>query len=866
MRFLFRWRKRRSEELNEEIQGHLELAARENMESGMAPRDAQTAARHEFGSIALAEEVTRDMWGGRWFADLLQDVRYGLRMLRKSPGFTAVAVLTLALGIGANTAIFSVVNAVLLRSFPYRTPSQLVLVFWSNPAWGQDRIPLCVADFDDWKAWNHAFVQPTVFAKNLYDYTSGQEPLQIVGAGVSPGFFSTLGVQPMLGRGFLPQEEKPGGKLAVIVSQNFWAQNLHRDPQAIGRDITLDGQSYVVVGVMPSSFRFPSENVELWEPLRLKPPKRRGPYFLRGFARLRPGVSLRQARADMATVSERIREETHAQDTGGAPNVLPLRTYLVGDVQPVLLVLMAAVGFLLLIAVANLANLMLVKAVGRLREFAVRTALGASRVRLIRQLLTEGLVLTALGAVLGLLLAYDSLGLLRAVTPAGVPQMDGAHIDVGVLGFTLLVSVLSCLLFALAPAWQAFKLAPMTALKEGGGRASALGHRRFRGVLVAAEVGLALILVVGATLMARSLIRLQQVNAGFQPKNVLTAEIQMPDLRYSDSRHVDNFYQQLLVRLDELPGVESAAIASGFPPDLMDLQDTFTIQEHPTPPGQSDPLADFIFVNGDYFRTLGVPLLGGRTFTDADRQSAPLVVIINQTLARNFFPNENPVGNLLRQNRSNPWMRIVGVVADVKYDGLNAHSFPALYVPYLQHSWPGAYLAVRAKQNPLGLAASVRRTVWSLDNQLPITDMKSAEDRLDESMAAPRVRTFALGLFAILALSLASIGTYGVISYSTAQRTHEMGIRVALGAEPRDVMWLIVGQGTRLALVGIVAGIAGALVLTRFLQSMLFEVKPTDLVTFVGVTILLVLVSLAACFIPGRRAMRVDPMLALRYE
>jgi putative ABC transport system permease protein len=721
----------REAEIAEELAQHLDDRYQELLAAGQAEHAAYQTSLGELkdedflaGNLKPVERnfyrepVAAGKDGGNLFSSIFQDVRYALRILRKSPGFAAVAILTLALGIGANTAIFSAVNTVLLRALPYRMPDQIVLVFWNNPAWGQDRIPLCVADFDDWKALNHAFVQPTVFHENFYDYTSGQEPQQIVGAGVSPGFFSTLGVEPTLGRGFLPEEEKPGGRLAVIVSQNFWVQNLRGDPQAIGRNITLDGQSYVVVGVMPGSFRFPSENVELWEPLRLKPPTRRGPYFLRGLARLRPGVSLRQARADMAAVSERIRKETHAQDTGGAPNVLPLRTYLVGELQPVLLVLMAAVGFVLLIAAANLANLMLVKAVRRLREFAVRTALGASQLRLIRQLLTEGLVLTALGAVLGLLLAYESLSLLQGVSPAGVPQLSGVHIDGRVLGFTLLVSSLSSVFFALAPAWQAFKLSPETALKEGGGRASALGHGRFRGVLVAAQVGLALILVIGATLMARSFIRLQQVNAGFQPKNVLTAEIQMPDLRYSDPRHVDNFYHQLLERLDALPGVESAAVASGLPPDLMQLQDTFTIQAHPTPPGQSDPLADLVFVNGNYFRTLGVPLIEGRTFTDADAQAAPLVVIINQTLARNFFPNQNPVGSLLRQNRSNPWMRIVGVVADVKYDGLDAHPFPALYVPYLQHSWPGAYLAVRAKQNPLGLAASVRNAVWSLDNQL----------------------------------------------------------------------------------------------------------------------------------------------------
>ena len=610
----------------------------------------------------IVREQVREHGWENVIESIFTDLRYAFRILRKSPGFTAVAVLTLALGIGANTSIFSVVNAVLLRAFPYRMPRQLVMVFRSNPAWGQDRIPLCVADFDDWKALNHAFLQPAVFARNLYDYTGGREPQQIIGAGVSPGFFSALGVRPMLGRDFLPEEEKPGGRLAVIISDSFWIGNLRRDPLAIGKSIALNGQSYSVVGVMPATFQFPSENVELWEPLRLTVPARRGPYFLQGLARLRPGVSLQQARTDMAAVNQRIREETHAPDTGGGFNVLPLRTYLVGDVQPMLLMLMAAVGFVLLIAVTNLANLMLVKTLRREREFAVRTALGASRLRVIRQLLSEGLVLMALGAGLGLLLAYESLNLLVAISPVGVPRLDGVHIDAHVLGFTLLATALSSVLFTLVPARRCFKLDPNSALKGGGGRVPALGHGQFRGTLVVTEVGIALILTIGAALMAKSFIRLQQVNAGFQPSHVLTAKIQMPDLRYADPRHIDSFYHQLLGRVDALPGVESAAIASGLPPDLMQAQDTFTIQEHPTPAGQSDPLADLLFVNGGYFRTLGVQLIEGRTFTDADTQGEPLVVIVNQVLAQNFFPNEDPIGKLLRQNRTNPWMRIVGVV------------------------------------------------------------------------------------------------------------------------------------------------------------------------------------------------------------
>ncbi len=867
LRFRSLFRKSRVEkELTEELRFHLERLTEEKVAQGMSREEARYAALRELGGVEQIKEECRDMRRVNYVENFFQDVRYGLRMLAKSPGFTAVAVLTLALGIGANTAIFSVVNGVLLRPLPYRNSGRLVMVFGSNPAWGQDRIPLCTADFEDWKASNHAFDQPTVFGRNLYDYTSGQEPQQIIGAGVSPGFLSALGVDPALGRNFLPEEEEPGGRLAVIVSHDFWVHNLGRSADAIGRNITLNDQSYIVVGVMPGSFQFPAESVKLWEPLRLEPPTRRGPYFLRGLARLRPGVSLQQARADMAAVNQRIREETHAKDTGGGFNVLPLRTYLMGNVQPVLLVLMAAVGFVLLIAVANVANLMLVKAIGRQREIAVRAALGAGRLRVIRQLLTEGLVLTALGAGLGLLLAYGSVNLLVAMSPADVPRLDEVSIDGRVLGFTLLVSILSTLFFAFAPALRVFRFNLNDALKEGGGRGAALGHGRFRGALVVTEVGLTLILLIGATLMSTSFIRLQQVDPGFDPHNLLTAEISMPDFRYSDPERVSGFYHQLLERIQALAGVQSAAVASGLPPDLMQLQDTFIIEGRPTPPNQTDPLADFLFVSGDYFRTLGVPLLQGRTFSDADRQGAPLVVIINQSLARRFFPNENPVGRRLKQNRDNPWMEVVGVVGDVRYSGLGALAFPALYVPYLQHGWPGAYLVVRATRDPLALAPTVRKAVWSLDKELPVTEMKTAEQRMHESVAEPRFRTLLIGAFAFLALSLATVGIYGVISYSTTQRTREVGIRVALGAARLDIMRLVLGQALLLSLAGIAAGLIGAFALTRYLAGMLYSVHPTDPLVFAGVSVLLVGMSLLASLIPAHRATKVDPMVALRHE
>ena len=859
-------RKITEKHLDAELRFHLDQTIGDLVAGGMNPEEARRRARLEFGGLDQVKEECRDVGGSRILESLIQDLRYGMRMLYKNPAFTAVAVLTLALGIGGNTAIFSVVNGVLLRALPYRDPGQLVMVFGSVPAWGQDRIPLCVADFDDWKAWNHAFEQPTVFARHLYDYTSSQEPQRVIGAAVSPGFFSALGVEPRLGRSFLPEEEKPGGQLAVIVSHDFWMRDLAAKADAMGRNITLNDQTYTVVGVMPASFRFPAESVKLWEPLRLQPPTRRGPYFLRGLARLRPGVSLEQARRDMAAVTQRIREETHAKDTGGTFIVLPLRAYLVGNVQPVLLVLMAAVGFVLLIAIANIANLMLVKAIGRQREMSVRAALGAGRLRLVRQLLTEGLVVSTLGAGLGLLIAYGSVNLLVAISPADVPRLDEIRIDGRVFGFTLLVSILSSLFFGLAPALRVSRLNLNDALKEGGGRGAAFGHGRYRGALVIAEVGLALMLLIGATLMLTSFARLQQVHAGFDPRNLLTAEISMPDFRYSDPLHVSGFYHQLLDRVQELPGVQSAALASGLPPDLMQLQDTFTIESRPTPPGQSDPLADFLFVSGDYFRTLSTPILQGRPFSDSDRQGGPLVVIINETLARRFFPDEKPVGRRLRQNRENPWMEIVGVVGDVRYGGLDAPPFPALYVPYLQHGWPGAYLVVRATRDALALAPSVRNAVWSLDKEIPVTEMKTAEQRIQESVAAPRFRTLLIGIFAFLALSLATVGIYGVISYSATQRIREVGIRVALGATRMDIMRLVVKQGLGLSLAGVAIGLIGALALTRYLAGMLYSVYPTDPLIFTGVSVFLAGISLVASLIPARRATKVDPMVALRYE
>jgi predicted permease len=863
MRFSFWWW-RRNEELNEEIQGHLELAARENMESGLAPRDAQTAARQEFGSIALAEEVTRDTWGGRWFVDLLQDARYGLRMLRKSPGFTVVAILTVALGIGANTAIFSVINGVLLSPLPYKNPKQLVAMKEN------DSLP----DVMDIQRQMRAFSQVGGINVEKMDYTGGTEPVQVRVGLVNAGFLEMLGVQPLLGRIISPGEDVQGGPRLAMVSNHFWQDYLGSDPHAVGNTIQLGGNPYTVICVMPASFAPPTEHADVFVSLWAGNPSAaadRGVHFMHTYWRLKEGVTLAQAQTDMAAINGRLAEQYPAEEKERARQIVPLHEWLVGDVRSALLVLFGAVGLVLLIACANFASLLMMRAVTERREVVIRAALGAGRGRLIRKTLTESALLSVLGGAAGLLFAQWGTSMLLALRPEQLAWLSGIHTDTRVLLFVLVVSVLTGIVFGMAPVWIVARADVAEALKESGRSttASTMGHS-IRKILVIAELAVALVLLVGAGLLIKGFSRLRSMNPGFNPANVMTMYLQLPATRYNDIPKQTQFRRELLTRLDSLPGVQ-AAMVTDIPLGGNYVDHGFVIDGHPPVAVGGEPDVQTLSVMGDYFRVMQIPLRAGRDFTSLDREGQPLVAIVNEEVVREFFPHENPIGARIHWARETEpqWMTVIGVVGDVKHSGLNQPTDPAVYTPFSQSDeiWKRFMtLAIRTRHASPGLVEEVKKQVWSVDGQIPVGDVHAMDELIAVSLAQQRFNMLLLGLFAALALILAAVGIYGAMAYSVNQRTHEIGIRTALGAQPRDVLRLVMRDGAKIALFGIASGIAGALALTRLMGSLLFEVKPTDPATFAGVAILLALVALAACYIPARRAMRVDPMVALRYE
>ncbi|MGA9773856.1 MAG: ABC transporter permease [Blastocatellia bacterium] len=801
---------------------------------------------------------------------MIKDLRYAIRMLFKNPGFSAIAIFALALGIGANTAIFSVVNAVLFRPLPYPEPESIVMTYGLNPAIDDGRVPLCVADFLDWRSQNRVFEHVAAFSDNRFTYTGGESPEQFHGAWVTADFFEVMRVQPELGRTFLPDEDQPGHSPVVIVSHSFWQRKLGADADVIGRQILLNNGPFSIIGVMPPGFTFPERDIELWAVEKLDTPTRRGPYYMWGIARLSTGATVEQAKAEMDLIARRIQQETNSTQNDWTFTALGLTERIVGDARPALLVLLAAVVFVLLIASANVANLLLARATAREKEIAIRRALGASRARLIRQLLTESLLLAICGGATGLLLAQWGVDLLVALGSDEIPRLQEVRIDTTILGFTLLVSMLSGIIFGLAPALQSSKLNLNETLKEGG-RSNSEGsnRRRLRSALVVAEIALSLILLISAGLMIKSFLRLQNVNPGFNADNILTMQLSLPRSKYTKAIQTTTFFQQLLGKVETLPGVESAAISISLPPNNLEVSDNFQIEEHPTPPGETEPSAPILFISPKYFTTLNVPLLSGRYFTDNDSADAPPVVIINEALARKYFGASDPVGKRFKEGLAagdNAWMEIVGVVGNVKYTGLDSKEEPAFYMPHLQNAWRFMYLIVRSSSNSQGLLPAIRSEVWSLDKDLPVARVRTMNELLSESVAQPRLRTMLLSIFAGVALLLAAVGIYGVMSYSVTQRAHELGIRMALGASSSDILRMVVGQGFKLALVGAALGVTGAFAVTRLLESLLYNVSPTDTIIFVAIPLLLTSVAVLASYIPARRATRVDPIIALRYE
>ncbi|HEV2352332.1 MAG TPA: ABC transporter permease [Terriglobia bacterium] len=880
LRSLFR-RKRVESELSGELRFHLEKLIEEKVATGMTPEEARYAALRELGGEDQIKEECRDMRRVNYIENFIQDVRYGLRMLAKNPGFTAVAVITLALGIGANTAIFSVVNAVLLRPLPFAAPDQLVSVVSTRRGNVPDNASY--PDFADWRAQSHAFSQMAAYDTDNFTLTGRGEAMHIQGAVVSANLFSLLGVKPALGRAFLPGEDKlpaANGAFAIILSHHLWRERFSADPGIVGRTIEIDNRDFTVVGVAPAGFQFPvqGEPVDFWMTMAIafvtapgQPSMvdQRGAAYLDVIARLKPRVSRAEARAEMSTIVSRLNKQYPDRAPRGV-EVVPEIDRVAGPVRPALLILLAAVASVLLIACANVANLLLARGASRQKEMAVRAALGAGRGRMIRQLLTESVLLAGLGGALGAVLGLWGISGLLSLLPVDIPRLAGMHVDSTVLIFTALVSMLTGILFGLAPATQASKLDFVESLKEGGrGLSNGLHRSRGRGLLVVADVSVAAVLLVAAGLLINSFLRLQRVDPGFNPQHVLTFKMDLPYVRYSGPSQTQ-FFERAIARLSHVPEVLSASAVLPLPLDGDDVATFLTIEGQPAT-GANRPRAGYTWVEPGYFRTVGISLIGGRDFAAGDDLTATPVVIINQTLARRFFPHQDPIGKEIKPGIGNgyktpPVREIVGVVGDVRQYGLSSAPGPEVYVPLAQSPLGSMNFVVRTKVDPLSMVGALRREITEMDKELPFYEVKTFSQYLGQWFAAPRFLTLLLGLFAGSALALAAVGLYGLVSYSVSQRTHEIGVRMALGAEKQDVLRLVVGQGFTLTIIGIAIGNAGSFALTRFLSSLLYGVKPTDPMTFVAVALILTGVALLACYIPARRATKVDPMVALRHE
>jgi putative ABC transport system permease protein len=810
----------------------------------------------------------------------LHDIRYAFRMLLKRPGFTVIVILTLALGIGANTTIFSAIDAVLLNPLPYKNPERLMVVWETNKQLGPemwDRNEAAFGNFLDWRSRNQSFDQLGALFDAQMILTGVNEPQRIQSCVVTTNFFQVLGVQPMLGRSFLPESETPGSPFTVIISHDLWQRQFGSDPNIVNKNLTLNAHQVEVIGVMPPGFelQFPiTRHVDMWVPMVIDVADPgyhdRANNFLYTVGRLKQGVSQGQAQTEMSLIAGQLQQQYPETNAEKGVRVVPLHKQLVGNVESYLYMLFAAVGFLLLIACANVAGLLLARVTARQREVAIRIAVGASRWRLIRQLLTESVILSALSGLLGLLLAYGGVKLLVSLTPSEVPRLHEIGLHVPVFLWTLAISVVTGVLFGLAPAVQASKPDLNTALKESSGRnPGSFQGSGLRNLLVVSEVAVALLLLVGAGLMTRSFLRLQQVDPGFDATNVVSMNLALPTSKYRGEQ-VLAFYDQLFERVKNLPGVKSVAGINLLPLGNANVSSRFLVEGAPFVALADRPFAGVRVVTPDYFQTMSIPQLKGRSFTKQDREKTPNVIIVNEALANRYWPNQDPIGKRLGFFEEDPgkqeWREIVGVVGNVKSKALEIEVMPEAYFPYRQVPENFMNLVVRTAANPVNMVPVIRNQVLSLDKDQPVSDIMTMEQRVAKSVAAKRFVMSLLGAFSILALGLAAVGIYGVMAYLVTQRTQEIGVRMALGAQKRDVLRLVVGKGMVLAVVGTTIGLIASLALTRLMRSLLFEVTPTDWLTFVIVSVVLLVVALLACYIPARRATKVDPLVALRYE
>ena len=868
-------RKTRNSELAQEIEEHLAERVEDLVSGGMSRSNAAAQARREFGNVALVEQDSREVWQWRWLENLIADARYAIRSLRKSPGFTAIVVLTLALGIGANTAIFSVVNGVLLRSLPFPHPSELVDIFSKSTLFDFASLGISVADVEDLRTQSTAFTSMAAYQYGSKEFGGEGKPERIQAADVDAEFFPVLGMQPRLGRVFTRQDMQQGSRTAIL-SYAFWRDRFGSDPAAVGKTITLDGESNVIVGVMPESLHDAFPDFKVWLPFI--PSKEdvamRGNHNLSVIARLKPAATLAQAQTQLDAVSTHLAAAYPDDDKGWTLHAAGMQTDLFGDWQTPLIVLFCAAGFVLLIACANVSNLLLSRGWSRRREFAIRVAIGATRGALLRQLFVECLIVSLISGVCAFLLALWTSDAIRAILPPDVPRLDAIRIDARVALFTIGASLVAALISGLAPALLSSRNDVTAAIKESGNgaqiHARGSGHHALRRLLVVGEVALAVTLLVGAVLAIRNFARLMKTDFAFRPDRVVTLRLDFPKFRFATTDPAIVFVQQILDRVRPLDGVESVSAGAIFPLADEVAEATFQIDEPAQKQANAQETARFNTITPDYFRTIAVPLLAGREFNSGDTKGSPPAFIINEALARKVFGSTDAVGKRFAMgapSRDSKWGQIVGVVANEPTPHLGGVSNLEIYMAFSQaRDASGVYLAVRTKNDPLALVPVIEDRIWEIDKNQPISSVKTAGQMISETNASPRSQSMLLGIFGALGVVLALVGVYGVMSYLVTQQTREIAIRVAVGAESGNIFKLIVSHGLKLTLAGVAAGLAISLALTRFVHTMFYGIRVYDPVTFAAVAITLTLVAVAACVIPARRAMRVDPMTALRCE
>jgi putative ABC transport system permease protein len=874
------FKRARDRDFADEIESHLQMHIDDNIRAGMSPQEARRVAVLKLGGIDQTKEAYRDRVTVPFIESVLHDLRFALRLLRRNSAVTVAAVLTLATAIGANTAIFSIVDAVLLRPLPYPNADRVVNVTTTSSLRGLDDLVLSDAEFNEFKEQTQSFEKIAAYASAALNLGDVAEPQRVGYSEVSVDFFPVLGVNAYLGRTFTPEEDTPGYEPRVLISHRLWQGQFGSDPNLVGKSIQLNGRNRLVVGVMPQGFNFPHHDTDVWMQLNLDPASRvLTNKYLDTIALLKPGISREQAESETNTIYKRVREEYpqyYKNGLGVGAAVTGLQQKNVKAIRRPLLLLLGAVGFVLLIACANVANLLLARAAVRQKEIAMRSALGCGHSRIVRQLLTESLLLSIIGGALGVLLAFVILRVLLVGSPLDPTQVQSVKVDLTALGFTVLVTVIVGVLFGLAPAFHASKVDLNEELKQSGrpGSMGSLRHNRIRAVLVISELTLSMVLLIGAGLMIQSFVSLLKVDPRFDAAHVVSMRLTVPSATYPKNSDVTTFYQQLQDRIGAISGVQSAGIINQLPSDAEKSEASFEIEGRPfvTNTDREDGIADYRIVSPGYFKTMGIPMLRGRTFTDHEGKQAPPAAIINDKLARRFFPGEDPTTKRIRLTENSPWLQIVGVVPDIKNQGLFAETTQEMYFPYVESSFglPAATrtmtVVVRTNGDPASFVNSIKNELHAIDRNLPPYRVQTMEQVLAASLSKTRFTMLLLTFFSLLALVLAAGGVYSVMAYSVAQRSREIGIRNALGAQSGDIFKLIMGQGFILAIIGVLLGAFAALALTRAMSSLLFTVSATEPKIFIGVAALLIIVASLACYFPARRATMVKPLAALRNE